>query len=790
MASSDFLAKVGSSNFRGYLWLDIIGIRERYGSFTPSWSPEDSGTNRPIRPWFSQTKPQVSGQVVKPLDGKTEPSSASIAIIDKDSEITKLFSSADMSDGYTTVTTAITAGDGSIVVADTSGFSADMDIYIDRETLRVTEVTDGTHLAVTRGMYGSTDADHPLTDAQGNTRTLGVYSRPPQMYTREAVLYLNHEDDDEADAIVLIRGFIDEGTAEIRPGVWQLQIAGQLKRLKCKIGDTLAKTKLKVALTGYTNGPQTEDFITYWCAAVEDAAGFEDSGWIQIDNELIRYLEKSTCSIWVDSLDTLVFVDFGTDDPADSNPLIPFGNDNAGRRMLALDTWGLAPDEYAVARAFHNSGAEVQQVISHEAFTNQDPIGVFLEFLCSTGDGTNGDYDTLPEGWGAGIDESLIDISGIEAMRGYIQDVDLKFVINESEDLDEWLADNILRPCLLFPVENDDGTIGLQRLLSREEAADGDSYTIDESILHEPPRFDPGRPPMADFKININYYPPEDKFYGHIICVLGDGKRRFEDLAERFEADVKTLYDNTIKNTSWASEDMGGMPQYLQQMFAVLWDRYAIVPCPRVRIKALLPYLPYLKAGKVVQITCTMTPDLKNSDRGISSQYFQVMEEGINIEQGLCEPLLWQIGIHDANYKPIAPSAKVKAYEAEGAKGYPRITLYPDEFADLLGYTYDVDAFSAGDKIALLSGASGNYYGPIAGASVEIEEIKGRGSGPGADDCYVDLVAAPTNPPSDGDFVETAPYDDAVAAQQDAWAFLAGTDGEIGTDGDDGCRRL
>jgi hypothetical protein len=176
----------------------------------------------------------------------------------------------------------------------------------------------------------------------------------------------------------------------------------------------------------------------------------------------------------------------------------------------------------------------------------------------------------------------------------------------------------------------------------------------------------------------------------------------------------------------------------------------------------------------------------------VSSEYFQIVETKPNPDRPSIKCKAWMIGIHDDDTRLLAPSAKVKSYQAVGALGDPRINLEDSTFANgaevtlrgsAVTLTYDVDAFFVTDEIMILT----NDYQAKAGGIPEEVTIKAKGNGVGT--CWVDLTAAPVNPPGAGDYISTARYDSCVAYQKADWAFLADANAQLGAANDDAHKR-
>jgi hypothetical protein len=62
------------------------------------------------------------------------------------------------------------------------------------------------------------------------------------------------------------------------------------------------------------------------------------------------------------------------------------------------------------------SNASAGDVVQEVCWIDRHPVDMALRILVSTGTGGNGAYDTLPESWGLGIPEHLIDVAGFTAV--------------------------------------------------------------------------------------------------------------------------------------------------------------------------------------------------------------------------------------------------------------------------------------------------------------------------------------------------------------------------------------
>lgn len=802
MATANFQATTGADAILAHFYIEIEGVRMRYGDLAPSWNPADSGVNQPIKEYFTKL-PQVTGQVAEPLNGSTTPHEFTIEIMDVDDEITALFSAADVTYGRSTLAEDLDDNELGIDVADGTQFTAGETIYIDRESMYIDSIAVNT-LTVQRGMFGSEAVEHLREDDQGNPRIVTVYSNPPFMYTREVVLCEGRTDLLEAD-VIKYRGYLD--SVSEANGVYTLHCSGYLRRLNCMICESFARTELGLGLWDETLTVWESDSDIdgetplSWTMLVNDAGDFSyTSGHVIVDEEIIKYEDISIGAGW-GGFDR---IELSTDTAFDDLNLISAA---ANRGQFAGEILGSAGILHRVAVIEgeyidyhvsvwckpHYKDAEVREILHSQKIKDQLSLtdtetlkasDVILTLLLSQDGDDNNDatYDKLSTGWGAGIPSAKVDKTGIENACAHpsVNEIDFHpFAITEAVDCKEWLEENILRPCHLFFVENDEGKISVARLYSKNEAAELETATaLTEDDLFEIPRFQPGQAPLGEFSINMNWHPGRDEFLGKVNVILADARTHYLSTARKFEIDFKTVYDSRVGlgRKTWLSGQLQDLHEVLAPYLRVIWSNFAVVPCPVVEFP--VSYAKYIdvRVGKVLTLTSTQTPDLKNSDRGITTEYFQVVEAHPNPERSSIDLVCWMIGIHDADTRLLAPACKVKLYD----NILHIATLEHTIFTDGVMYTYDVDAFIVGDEVMFVD----NAYVELGAGQPEHATIIVKGSGAGANSCYVQFAASPPNNPAPGDYMVTAQYDDCVAAQKAKWAYLADATPTLGAASD------
>ena len=90
--------------------------------------------------------------------------------------------------------------------------------------------------------------------------------------------------------------------------------------------------------------------------------------------------------------------------PTSGSPYIVTYTGISGNNLTSVSTSA----EFGTAGSSANAGDLVQEV----CWIDRHPVDMAKRVLVSTGAGTNGIYDTLPESWGLGIPQHLIDLQG------------------------------------------------------------------------------------------------------------------------------------------------------------------------------------------------------------------------------------------------------------------------------------------------------------------------------------------------------------------------------------------
>ena len=411
-----------------------------------------------------------------------------------------------------------------------------------------------------------------------------------------------------------------------------------------------------------------------------------------------------------------------------------------------------------------------------------NPITALLQLLMSTGDGSNGEFDTLPEGWGLGLDSSFVDVDAIKALRDkYFASTTIDFILHEPIGFRDWAEKNVYRFLQIFPFETLAGKLSLGKLFVEDECRELDDGSLaefgeDEIKAQGLPDWTSGRPPVTKIVVKYNKHPISDKFYGDLEINFKRARSYYQDRGRVIKIKTAVLY---IPNALIRTVDPldPELPSLLAWMINPMFGRHSIHPAPIMKATGNYAQYSEHEIGDVVKVTHANMPNLRTGTRGLSGEYCQILGIEPNADGDSTDLTLWQVGVHDSRHGLKPPSAVVYAYAADtpGA-GKSTITLYQRVYNRYDG-GFDRDDFEAADEVMFLT----TEYDPIAGASAEEATIESVGTGT---DYEVVLDQNLTNPPSKGDIMELATYDNIGSTRQSTRVYMADEDRWLGA-GDD-----
>jgi hypothetical protein len=397
-----------------------------------------------------------------------------------------------------------------------------------------------------------------------------------------------------------------------------------------------------------------------------------------------------------------------------------------------------------------------------------NPFTVLLQLLMSTGDGSNGEFDTLPDGWGLGFTDDMVDVEAIKALRDNdFSTTKIDFVLHEPTSFREFAEKNVFRFLQVFPFETNDGKYSIAKLVVEDEAReldDGSLFDVDEDHIDAKglPDWTSGQAPVTKVKVKYNKDPVGSTFYGNIEINFKRSQSYYQKFGRTVSIESSVIYLSKALITNVDPKDPE-LPEILSRLVNPVWGRHSARPAPIVVARCPFQDAADVEVGDVVKVTHTELPNLRTGLRGLSGEYFQVMGVIPGVMSGNVEFILWQIGVHDNKYSRKAPSALVSVYAADTpVGGKSTITIVPTWFNRRYGIPiaerlFDRDDFAVGDEIMVMSPA----WVPLAGAVPETATI---------DSLY--------------DIVELATYDDNTATRKATRVFLADENRWLGAGND------
>jgi hypothetical protein len=432
-----------------------------------------------------------------------------------------------------------------------------------------------------------------------------------------------------------------------------------------------------------------------------------------------------------------------------------------------------SPDEtpYSASEAltFAGSGATATMAVyERELRVRNNVVDCLLQLMMSTGErAANGPYDTLPDGFGLDLDQSLIDVESFEALRDTkLGHLELNGYLDEPTAFKDFFGDWIGPLYQIAIIERNDGRLGLIEACTTEQAKvfdeDGLVTVIDDDEISalKDPGFAIGQDPVAKFSVEYNRAPSGD--------ALSMTEVYFDEANEaRNQAGQNVEYEFAmLASTEYRRRyvhDDPVIPPALRRMTKIVLDRFARNPAPVLQLDVDFRHV-LLNVGDVVTVTDERLANVRNGTRGFSASYHQVLAIKPDYRSSTVKLELMQIGTTAKRYGRYAPAARVVSWAA----GPKQITVEPHVFSSPLGTEFDVDSFDIGDKIQAYDSALAN-----TGEVLEITGIAGNV-------ITVDIVPT-TDTPTAGGYVTFADYDSCISAQKNTRVFLADADETLGS---------
>jgi hypothetical protein len=252
-----------------------------------------------------------------------------------------------------------------------------------------------------------------------------------------------------------------------------------------------------------------------------------------------------------------------------------------------------------------------------------NPLTLLLQILTSTGAGTNGTYDTLAAALGLGIDEDLIDVTEIEAIRDdYFSGQSWAWSVAEPAEAKAWIEAELCKPLGVYLTQNADSLLSV-RYVRPPLWAESPTALTDSNIIGVPDVEDSLRDLMNEFLWRYTYTVATDTFASETIDI---------------DADSITAYEQSKRHTIESHASSGLAAAFVTSRNARLFTRYAD-PYPRYRVRTLWT-LNTVEVGSVVSLAHPDMPDHRDGTLSVDEAdplLCEVVEKRLDPQRGVCE---------------------------------------------------------------------------------------------------------------------------------------------------------
>jgi len=714
-------------------WLEIGGLPYAYGNFTGSGSWFAS---RPVdeqflgvKPWMTREDgrlhvPEIATQEVDYVEGRCDMGSMRCVLTDVDDTLASLFAMRRTTNRLNLYSTLHPSDTTSVVIADelatktiatAATFSAGANtLYLGRETIVCSAFdTVNTFTISQRGAYKSEipgahrGRDNADTLTQGAPAGEVVTAYPRSLDGRPVWLYLALDGDDATDGALVFHGIIR--TVGWQNGARELVLScddwqGRLKApLFESIGDPIEYLSLD-----HTDAR----FVSKHFVAVAPP------GTMSLRNARISGVASGDIVFAAYTNDIIVAVE------ADGTPTTePFAF-KFRDYILTPQNVGV-PTETSVAASEARGGVvrspvimvrgeEASGTFSGVPFNYPDtaraghPLSILLSLLTSQyGVGDNGNYDTLPLGWGLGLDAALVDVAGIEKIRDATPGLRVSIPVLETvPDAREWFVKNLLQPFGFYfrPVFGSAIGVGYIHDPTPAERTAAAALTTDDLAVDDRGSF---------VALEGPFEVPEAVVGGLRVSdspMLRDGKMELLPVFDiRWPEDEDTIREyldvKVVEIETYAIHGgRDGFPTVIDRdkhytsLLKSYSSRFGRAP---VVIRAAFTLLHLAKnVGDLVALTFANLPDIYTGARGISGVYAEITQKKVDLEAGTVTFELTQSNVGAVATRGLAPACRIATGGTPWDNGTKTATVVQHEFSSAAD---DTAAFAVGDYVRVYS---------------------------------------------------------------------------------------
>lgn len=461
-----------------------------------------------------------------------------------------------------------------------------------------------------------------LSDVEGDiTRIVTNYT----MKNRLCTIYAGYEGFTENQFIPIYSGQINNWVKTSDGTTYVFTVTDALKQLKQTIleGHTQLTqnfnptTKNEDGSSGHT--PETECFVTStegFASSTDLHDGLDSRNYIRINDSLYSY----------DSISDKSFI---------------------GLKLVQLNSNGVLVDE------IHQSGENVDNYVLYRA----NPIDLILEIALSTGNGTNGDYDVLPEGQGIGIPEDLINVTNFERQRSlYASGMVFGNFYSEKVEALKFINEEILRQVNAYLYINRAGQLDIKMYYVPVGTIDAVTLT-DREIIGTPDfnaNLATGNAFFNEIDMLYDYQPVRDFYVNELLVEDLASQQKYEERATlKIDCKMLTTYNDAVGITS--------------RMKSIYLSRFSDPP-PLIGIKTYYG-MHLINPGDSVYLDSSVVPNYITGREG-GPTLCECISVGTDFSSGIVTLVLLGIGFNNRKrYAGIAPdSVPVYGSATDGEK--------------------------------------------------------------------------------------------------------------------------
>ncbi len=307
------------------------------------------------------------------------------------------------------------------------------------------------------------------------------------------------------------------------------------------------------------------------------------------------------------------------------------------------------------------SGSPADQVSQFSA--GDHPMNVALQLLLSRkGDGANGPFDTLPEGWGLGIDASRVDAAGTEALRRTWFPASRHLWVYEEPFIAKDVLTELLRPHGCYPAASLGDMLTIRRL--SPPLLDTPPRAIDATGIVAVPTWEANTNKVIGRVIwRCDYDPVADDFRqtykGEMVGPYQEAQEFYAGRWGTLEIDAKGQFTGNDSGANFFGAGLStGADETSLRYCEMVRDRYAR-PFPAIGVECSFDYLD-VEVGDLVTLTASNIPNVTSGAGDLIGAICEVVHRSIDRVRGVVQLTLLH-SILGTGFRRLAPSGIVES---------------------------------------------------------------------------------------------------------------------------------